>query len=164
MMGLGGWKLIFFRSRANQDELAQRWGCSGMLGTRFVSLSCHISEKPSSEKGQFSVRALGQFQSIFQIPVKLLSLLTALGLIWTSQDLIYPSVKSKIRKTQNPSRAIFQWGGYAIFYLKIRSRSNYEEFDQCFSWFDEWEARSMKPRNGFAKYWTIPKFIYFYCF
>ena len=81
-----------------------------MLGTRSISLSCQISEKPTSGKGQFSVRALGQFQSIFQIPVKLLSLLTALGLIWTAQDPIYLSMKSEIRKTQNPSRSIFSVG------------------------------------------------------
>ena len=62
------------------------------------------------------MRALGQFQSIFQISVKMLSLLTALGLIWTTQDLIYPSMKSEIRKTQNPSRSIFLVGGYAVFY------------------------------------------------
>ena len=127
-------KTDFFRSRANQDELAQRWGCSGMLGTWSIRLSCQISKKPISGKGQFSVRALGQFQSIFHIPIKLLSLLIA-GLIWTSQDPIYPSVKSEIRKTQNPSRSIFSVGGYVVFCLKIRSRSNCEEFDQRFNYF-----------------------------
>ena len=82
-----------------------------MLRTRSISLSCQISEKPTSGKGQFSVRALGQFQFIFQIPVKLLSLLTTLGLIWIAQDPLYPSMKSEIRKTQNPSRSIFSVGG-----------------------------------------------------
>ena len=78
-----------------------------MLRTRSISRSRQISEKPTSEKGQFSVRALGQFQSIFQILVKLLSLLAALGLIWTAQYPIYPSLKSEIRKTQNPAGQFF---------------------------------------------------------
>ena len=52
-------------------------------------------------------------------------------------------------------------GGYVVFYLKIRSRSNCEEFDQRFSIFGEGEARYMNPRNGLAKYQTIPKFIDF---
>ena len=64
-----------------------------MLGTRFISLSCQISEKPTSGKGQFSVGALGQFQSIFQILVKMLILLKVLGLIWAAHDPIYLSVK-----------------------------------------------------------------------
>ena len=56
------------------------------------------------------MRALGQFQSIFQIPVKLLSLLTVLGFIWTAQDPIYLSVKSEIRKLKTLAGQFFQWG------------------------------------------------------
>ena len=86
-----------------------------MLGTLSISLSCHISEKSTLGKGQFSVRELGQFQSILQIPVKLLSLLTTLELIWTAEDPIYLSVKSKIKKIQNPSKSTFSVEGYAVF-------------------------------------------------
>ena len=52
-------------------------------------------------------------------------------------------------------------GVYAVFWLKIRSRSNQQEFDQRCSRFGEGEARSMKPRNGLAKDRTIPRFSAF---
>ena len=54
-------------------------------------------------------------------------------------------MKLEIRKIQNPSRSNFQWGRYAVFKLKIRSRSNQQEFDQRCSRFSEGEAQSMKP-------------------
>ena len=55
----------------------------------------------------------------------------------------------------------FSVGGYAVFRLKIRSRSNQQEFDQCCSRFSEGDARSMKPRSGLVKDQTIPKFSAF---
>ena len=70
-------------------------------------------------------------------------------------------MKSEIRKFQNPSRSNFQWGHYAVFRLKFRSRSNQQEFDQRCSKFSEGEALSMKPSSGLAKDRTVPGFSIF---
>ena len=50
-----------------------------MLGIQSISLSCQILEKPTSGKGQFSVRALGQFQSIFSDPGQTVEPLDSVG-------------------------------------------------------------------------------------
>ena len=67
----------------------------------------------------------------------------------------------KNQKKSKPQQVKFSVGHYAIFRLKITSRSNQQEFDQRCSRFSEGEARSMKPRNGLAKDRTIPRFSAF---
>ena len=64
-------------------------------------------------------------------------------------------------KNSKPWQIKLSVGGYVVFRLKIRSRSNQQEFDQRCSRFSEGEARSMKPRSGLAKDWMIPRFIAF---
>ena len=74
-------------------------------------------------------------------------------------DLLVYEVRNQ--KSQNPSRSNFQWGGYAVFRLKFKSRSNQYEFDKGCSRFSDKEARSMKPSSGLAKDRMVPRFSTF---
>ena len=69
-------------------------------------------------------------------------------------DLLVYEVKNQ--KKSKPKHVKFSVGGYEVFRLKTRSRSNQQEFDQHCIRFSEGEARSMKPNSGLAKDWTVP--------
>ena len=69
-------------------------------------------------------------------------------------DLFVCEVRNQ--KKSKPLQVKFSVGGYVVFWLKIRSRSNQQEFDQRCSRFSEGEAQSMKLRNGLPQDRTIP--------